>query len=948
LLNRSFQAVTLLEEQKSGLFFELLVDRATGQVEEREAIDTLEAQAHAAKYGKLAPNLYERLQNLGEEEIVPVAVWIVAPPGQRLDELEVAARTTLAGKYAEAHAAVEHGDSPHAVDSPELARQIEQEYRSMITNSMNQRVQPLAMEMEAQGVSVKADTGLPALFISLSKKAILTLATRSDVGEIDLMEGRGTNDLDSAIQTNRATAVHRRGGRGFGVRVAMIEAGNVDFDQDNNNASNSLCPPGTNNCFPSPGQIDEGFGEPFDDIHATLTASAVGSWHVTYPGMAPGATIISAGVGSETQAAINTALQRSLNVHDADLVNVSYSFCASNADLTPVDKTFDHWARQSQRLIVVSSGNRIANVCDTDYVNSPGKAWNVLSVGAYDDRGDANWANDLMATQFSKWKDSSTNDRDKPEVVAPGVLISGVGPNGKLALDNTNTPFSGTSFSTPQVTGLAALLLHGNIELRSAPPALKAIIMATASHNLDGVTGIPVNQDLLDGAGGINADLADRVSEGRGANPPTTTNRCIEQCWWGGAVRKSDFPGGKRSYYFEANAGDRIRVAIAWYSNADCKFTDSVSCKFDRLDTNLNLKVYGPGDVLLPGGASASTSNNYELVPPNGVLDGGIPLPKTGMYRIEVINQSFNEETNYLGVAWTKLPEPVPAVTSWSANRLDMIVRGNDGGLWHRYWDGTYWYGGWSEWESLGGYNIVSDPSAVSWGPGRIDVFVKEGPRLKHLYYDLNAGIPWTWEDMGDWSGAKHVPAVTSWGPGRLDLISWHNTLISHKYFDSSAGGWSRDWPVIGSCVTRIDSQPAAVSWGAGRIDVFAQDISDRLIHVYYDRNAGGWNTNCENLGNSLASAPTVTSWGPNRLDVFWRGTDQKLKHKFLNGTGTNAWSDVETFDGVLTSGPGAVSWGVNRIDVFVQSSKYILYQKSLDGVGPGAWSGWINEGSYP
>jgi hypothetical protein len=36
------------------------------------------------------------------------------------------------------------------------------------------------------------------------------------------------------------------------------------------------------------------------------------------------------------------------------------------------------------------------------------------------------------------------------------------------------------------------------------------------------------------------------------------------------------------------------------------------------------------------------------------------------------------------------------------------------------WWDGGAWRG----WESLGGV-LTSDPAAVSWGPNRIDCFVR-------------------------------------------------------------------------------------------------------------------------------------------------------------------------------------------------------------------------------
>src|SRR5438477_184609 len=39
-----------------------------------------------------------------------------------------------------------------------------------------------------------------------------------------------------------------------------------------------------------------------------------------------------------------------------------------------------------------------------------------------------------------------------------------------------------------------------------------------------------------------------------------------------------------------------------------------------------------------------------------------------------------------------------PALSSWGTGRLDLLARGSDGGLWHRWYDA----GRWSGWEGLG------------------------------------------------------------------------------------------------------------------------------------------------------------------------------------------------------------------------------------------------------
>ena len=54
-----------------------------------------------------------------------------------------------------------------------------------------------------------------------------------------------------------------------------------------------------------------------------------------------------------------------------------------------------------------------------------------------------------------------------------------------------------------------------------------------------------------------------------------------------------------------------------------------------------------------------------------------------------------------------------------------MICVGTDNAIYHKYYDGTS--GGWGPsstgYESLGGA-VIYDPTAVSWGPGRLDLFV--------------------------------------------------------------------------------------------------------------------------------------------------------------------------------------------------------------------------------
>jgi len=629
LLGRTFQAVTVLDTE-SGRFFQVLVDLDSGQVEDREAIEEAEEERHHAKYGKLQPALYERLQIMREDEMVTVTIWVIAQAGKGLAEQQASAFATLATRYPQAREAMEHSGKPMDGDDPALAERIYEEYVQILNADAASRIWPLVKALEAQGFVVRTSPGLPAVTATLPKRIIQMLAARDDVGVIYLSEGGQRRLLlNSAIPTNLAPTVWARGYDGTGVDIAILEEDNVDFTSP----WWSECPDG-DNCFRHQGPTRDGssgVGE-----HATLVASAAASDHNTYRGMAPGATIMSAGIWGPARQDDIDALVWALD-QGAEVVNASYGWCPGSTQMDDIDRAFDHYARARFRLFIAAAGNNDA-LCPFDYVDSPAKGWNVLSVGAYDDQNDSNWSGDEMA-DWSAWVNPSSPNgtREKPEVVAPGVSVTGIAMNGNLNTED------GTSFAAPQVAGLAALLIDRHSSLTIWPEASRAIIMASATHNIDGPTGIPSDQDLRDGAGGINAALADTVAQTRNYS---NVDPCTDSCWWGHSISNSNFPVGTYLHrYFTANRGDFIRVAIAWWSNADCSAINN--CNFDRLDTDLHLGVLDPDGQWVPGAWSASWDNNYELVE--------FVASETGTYRIAVYKTRVDEPSNYLGIAFVRL-----------------------------------------------------------------------------------------------------------------------------------------------------------------------------------------------------------------------------------------------------------------------------------------------------
>ena len=257
-----------------------------------------------------------------------------------------------------------------------------------------------------------------------------------------------------------------------------------------------------------------------------------------------------------------------------------------------------------------------------------------------------------------------------------------------------------------------------------------------------------------------------------------------------------------------------------------------------------------------------------------------------------------------------------PSAASWGPNRLDIFVRGTDNAMWHKWWDGSAWKG----WESLGG-ELGTKPGCASWGPSRIDCFaLGTDKRLYHKWWD---GAWKGWDVMGG-EQFTSAPSVTSWGPNRLDIfVRGQDNALWHLSFDDPRWG---TWESLGG---GLASDPGCTSWGMNRIDCFVRGTDNALHHRWWDGQWKGW----EKLGDQpISSAPTVSAWAKDRLDVFAQGQDQQLRHFWWDG---KSWQGWESLGGGLTAEPGCVAWGPNRIDCFVRGTDGAMHHKWWAGQGP-------------
>lgn len=275
------------------------------------------------------------------------------------------------------------------------------------------------------------------------------------------------------------------------------------------------------------------------------------------------------------------------------------------------------------------------------------------------------------------------------------------------------------------------------------------------------------------------------------------------------------------------------------------------------------------------------------------------------------------------------------SAVSWGSGRLDLFVRGANNAILHKYFDGTNWEPSISGWESLGGAT-TGDISAVSWGPGRLDVFIRGLDNM--VYHKCFDGANWgpTWEWIGG-PVAGEVSAA-SWGPGRLDVFGtrFGDNAIVHQFYDGTHWGPAISESLGGATTGKV----SAVSWGSGRLDLFVRGTDNGIYHKYF--NGSQWGPSVLNwespVGGATLGDVAALSTGFGLLDMFVRGTDDVIYHASYNG----GWKKWESLGGMTAFDVSAVSSVAGRLDVIVRGIDNFVYHSSSSN---STWTPWTARG---
>ena len=209
------------------------------------------------------------------------------------------------------------------------------------------------------------------------------------------------------------------------------------------------------------------------------------------------------------------------------------------------------------------------------------------------------------------------------------------------------------------------------------------------------------------------------------------------------------------------------------------------------------------------------------------------------------------------------------AAASWNSNRYDLMVRGDDGLIYHKYWNGSAW----SNWGSIGAPPVgaASSPAVTAPAANNLQVFVRGGDNRIWINYWLNG----TGSAPGGWSGwgaipntgnATWAPAATYGADGQVDVF-YTGTDKATYYTRHIAGvGWTYPVSLGGESL----GSPGATTTAGGRMQIIVRG-SDSGIYLKYADNPLAWTGWGMVPGAATSMSPALTTGDEGQVNMFFR-----------------------------------------------------------------------------
>ena len=234
-----------------------------------------------------------------------------------------------------------------------------------------------------------------------------------------------------------------------------------------------------------------------DNGHGTHVAGIIaGDGYASkgkYKGIAPKSNIIGVKVmnkdGGGSTSDIVAGMQWVVNNKDKYNIKVMSLSLGSDPDLSESEDPLVRGVNAvwSKGIVVVTAAGNSGP--DNSTINSPGISNKVITVGCSDSKGTIDTDDDTIA-EFSS-RGPTISNKIKPDIVAPGVDVTSLKSNinykpsdkSSVIKEKSYLPQSGTSMSTPVVSGAIALLLQKDSSL--TPDLIKRKLLKS-TKNLKG------------------------------------------------------------------------------------------------------------------------------------------------------------------------------------------------------------------------------------------------------------------------------------------------------------------------------------------------------------------------------------------------------------------------------------------------------------------------------
>ena len=319
------------------------------------------------------------------------------------------------------------------------------------------------------------------------------------------------------------------------------------------------------------------------------------------------------------------------------LINLSCEVTGSSTR-----RKLDH-AVFANRIFVANGSGNIKSGEDPSTLPAYGESYNSVCVGGYQHQGTLGPGNFGDDTSAGRWLNDAATHREKPDLVGPF--------SGRFADSFNNdqyTGWGGTSFSTPFVVGTAGLLMANyQRDLVNDPTLTRAVLMASASHPLQGFPPIPIYSDGIDDRAGAGAPRGDR---GRAIMED-------DHFFSDYADRDLDFDADGNlttPISFLVNAGDKVRVVLTYDQCQEdiTSIQDVLLADIDLVVSENSLEPSAPGFRAHTNNSHVDNSEIVEFI-----------VNARSQIHVNAHVQHWDPCTDgsrktYLAIAWDALPAP--------------------------------------------------------------------------------------------------------------------------------------------------------------------------------------------------------------------------------------------------------------------------------------------------